>query len=243
MKTTTFLSGFLVLALLASSCTKDDHEIYPSASVTTTTMIPGSFDHLDVSDAFAVYVTFADAQETITIEANNNLHPYIIVENRGDRLSIGLDDRVDIKTGKAVLNIYVTAREIDKFTARGAVYMELMNPLYDDHVDIRLDGASVFSGVLHASMVDAELHGASVMLIDGTTIQLRIDATGASHMEGFGFMTRYLFARLSGASNIQLTVEDELVIEASGASSVIYRGAGIVTSSDLSGASTVVRVN
>ena len=243
MKTTSFFTGLLVLAVLASSCTKDDHEIYPTAAVTSATMTVNSFDHLDVSDAFAVYVTFADAPETVTIEANSNLHPYIIVEDRDDRLRIKLDDRINIKSGNAVLNVYITAPEIERFTARGAVYMELMNPLYDNDVDIHLDGASVFRGVLHASKVDAELHGASVMFADGTAANFRFDASGASHMEGFGFMTDELKADLSGASNMELTVHRELRVTASGASSVIYRGDGIVTSMNLSGASTVVRVN
>jgi hypothetical protein len=142
-----------------------------------------------------------------------------------------------------VLNVYISARYIDEFTAGGAVYMELMNPLHGKDIEIHLDGASFFRGFLYADEVEAELHGASGMEVNGSTGSFDIDASGASHMEGFGFMTVDLKAHLSGASNATLTVEDELKVTASGASSVLYRGNGVLVSQDLSGASTVVRVN
>jgi hypothetical protein len=243
MKTTTLFSALILLAGIFTSCTKDDHEVTPSGSVTTVTKSVYEFDKLEVSDAFAVYVTFSGVEAPVMIEANSNLQPYIIVENRGDRLYIGLDDRISINKGNAVLNVYITARNLDAITAGGAVYLELMNPLIADAVDIHLDGASVLRGTLHAGEIDAELHGASVMQVFGTAGDFHIDASGASHMEGFDFVTDDLKAHLDGASNIQLTVEDELKVSASGASSVIYRGNGVVVSQELSGASSIVQVN
>lgn len=243
MKTTTFISALVLLAGIFGSCSKDDHEVTPSGSVTTVTKSVYEFDKLEVSDAFAVFVTFSDLEAPVMIEANSNLQPYIIVENRGDRLYIGLDDRINIHKGNAILNVYVTARWLDAITAGGAVYIELMNPLVGDDLDIHLGGASVLRGTLYAGEIDAELHGASVMQVFGTASDFHIDASGASHMEGFGFVTDDLKAHLDGASNIQLTVEDELKVKASGASSVLYRGNGVVTSQELSGASSIVQVN
>lgn len=243
MKTTTFFSALILLAGIFTSCTKDDQNVTPSSSITTVTKSVYEFSQLEVSDAFAVYVTFSEVEAPVMIEANSNLQPYIIVENRGDRLYIGLDDRIDIKNGNAVLNVYVTARMLDAIYAGGAVYIELQNPLVGDAVDIHLDGASVLRGTLHAGEIDADLHGASVMIINGTTGEFLIDASGASHMEGFGFITQDLITDLDGACNIELTVDDELKVAASGASSVIYKGDGIVTSQELSGASSIVRVD
>lgn len=243
MKTTTFLTGLILLAGITTSCSKDDHSVTPSGSVTTVTKSVYEFEELEVSDAFAVFVAFSDADAPVVIEANSNLQPYVIVENHGDRLYIGLDDRINIHKGNAVLNVYITTRTLESITAGGAVYIELQNPLVADAVDIRLEGASVLSGTLHAGDIDAEVHGASAMMVNGTTGSFHIDASGASHMEGFGFMTHELKAHLSGASNLMLTVDDELKVNASGASSVVYRGNGVITSQELSGASTIVCAN
>ena len=245
MKTTILLSGLLLFAGLLTSCDKDDHDITPSSGISTVATSVGEFDQLHISNAFTAYVTFtdeSDAEERVLIEANNNLHPYIHVENRNGHLSIGIAPGINISKGNTVLKAYITAKKIDAFTAEGASYIELQNDIYDDAVNIELYGASLFRGTLHAGEVTSSIHGASAMLVDGTTVLFHIDATGASYMEGFGFLTGVLVTHLEGASAIALTVQDELDVTASGASNVRYKGDGVVVRQQLSGASSIVKL-
>jgi hypothetical protein len=246
MNTTTFLSGLLLFAGVLTSCDKDDHDVTPSNGMSTLTTSVGEFDQLYISNAFTAYVTFSDdsdAEERVLIEANSNLHPYIRVENHNGQLSIGIDNGINISKGNIVLKAYITAKRIDAFTAEGASSIELQNAFYDETVNIELYGASHFRGTLHAGEITSSIHGASAMLVDGTTVFFHIDATGASSMEGFGFLTGNLETHLEGASAIALTVKDELDVTASGASNVRYKGNGVVVRQQLSGASSIVNIN
>ena len=62
-------------------------------------------------------------------------------------------------------------------------------------------------------------------------------------MGDYDFQTDFLNANLSGGSSISLTVNQELSIEASGGSSVLYKGDGIIINEDLSDGSSIQHVN
>jgi len=243
MKSTNFLIGLIVLSFAISSCTKDEHRITPSANITSVYKDVNDFSSLDVSDAFNVYVTFSDAEEAMRIEANSNLHPYIQIKEQGGTLFISFDDHMNIRNGDAVLNVYVTARMINEFYASGATNIKLANELNTNTIDIVLTGASHFEGYMYADEITTTLYGVSGLSISGSSDSFQIDATGASFMEGFNFVTEKLEADLEGASNISLTVEQSLEVKASGASLVRYKGNGVVISQSLSGSSSITRVN
>jgi hypothetical protein len=100
--------------------------------------------------------------------------------------------------------------------------------------------AQAFStGNLQAVNVVADLSGASVMNISGSADIFEIEASGASVCKDYGFEVKKLEAQISGASNMSITVEDEINIEASGASSLKYKGNATIKSQNLSGASSI----
>jgi hypothetical protein len=63
--------------------------------------------------------------------------------------------------------------------------------------------------------------------------------SGASEFEGFDLKIDYCKAEISGAGEMEITVNKELEAEASGASSIKYRGDATVKKSDSSGASSI----
>jgi hypothetical protein len=72
---------------------------------------------------------------------------------------------------------------------------------------------------------------------------LQLELSGASEFEGFSLETENAFLNLSGASDCELFVNEILDIEASGASKIRYKGNPAKLITNLSGASSVERVN
>jgi len=56
-------------------------------------------------------------------------------------------------------------------------------------------------------------------------------------------LTTNLMAELSGGSSIILSVQDELDVTASGASTVFYKGNGVIVNQELSGGSEIVKTD
>jgi len=70
---------------------------------------------------------------------------------------------------------------------------------------------------------------------------LSVEASGASDFKGFDMTTNYCTAEASGASSVNITVNKELNAKASGASSVRFKGEGLIRDIKTSGSSNVTR--
>jgi len=230
------LAGFSVLM---NSC-EFNERVVPSGRVTTEEKDFSGYDKLDISHAFTVYVNFSETEESIEIEAEENLHEYIRVRKEGNVLYIGLENFVNI-WGNATLNAYITTRHIEEFTGSGASEFIINDPLVAGNVEIDLSGASYFSGDLETDNINIDLSGASEVELEGTTGTLDVTASGASEVKDYELTIEDLFIDLSGASEAFLTVNNEISVSASGASTLNYKGDAVIVDQHLSGASEVHR--
>lgn len=243
MKINAFALILISMSLFLFSCDCfNDENVMPSDKVTTEQYTFSDYDMIDASSAFTVYLSFSENEESIEIEANDNLHQYLDIKNENNTLNIGFKNNFNVR-GSATLNAYVKTKNISGYIASGASRFIVENPIEGDEISIYLSGASNFSSSLSTNRMFADLSGASDMQVSGTVNSLEIEASGASLVRDYGFETKSLIADLSGASNMQLTVKEEISIEASGASSLKYKGDAVITQQDLSGASTVRKMN
>jgi hypothetical protein len=81
------------------------------------------------------------------------------------------------------------------------------------------------------------------LTVSGSSNYFDIEASGASTCRDYGFEINDLHADISGASNLHLTVQNEIEVEASGASNLTYKGNGVIVYQNISGASSVRKIN
>ncbi len=241
MKTKSILIALLALSILTTSCNKND-DVKPSNNVTTIDKTISGYTQLSVSDPFKVYVTFSDTEEKIQIEANSNLQQYINVNKQGNQLVIDLDNNLEIN-GSSILNVYITTKTLDAFYATGASTIKLQNELYESNVSIKLSGACTLSGSLVVTELNADLEGASNLNLLGSASTVELEANGSSNMMDYGFETSNFKCDINGASNVYLTIQESMNIEASGGSNIYYKGNGVVNNQDLNGGSTIQKMD
>jgi len=232
---------FLCFSLFLFSCDAFDHDVIPTNKVTTIPATFSDYDGIDASSAFKVYLTISDEDESIEIEANDNLHQYIEVKKVNEILIIGIKNNISIK-GSSTLNAYITTKSVNSFMGSGASKFILNQGISEHDVSIHLSGASTFTGPVNSDKLVADLSGASSINLTGYTIDCILEASGASMVKDFGFTSELLNAELSGASKASLSVENEIIVEASGASVLHYKGDAVIVDQDLSGASSVVKM-
>lgn len=241
MKTKSILAVLFAVGVLFTSCKKND-DVTPSNNVTTVNKTITGYSQLNVSDPFKVYVTFSDTEESIQIEANQNLQQYITCEKKNNELVIYLDDNIDIK-GASTLIVYITTKQLDAFSAAGATTIQLQNELNGGNVTVELTGACSFSGTMNIDKLNASITGSSNLILTGSSNSIELDATGASDFTDFGFETNNLTCDLDGGCDVSVTVEQTLSVKATGASNVYYKGNGVVSSQNLNGGSTIQKIN
>ena len=242
MKITALYSGFFLLSLLFMGCEKETFHIVPSDQISTRSHDITSFNELYISDPFQVYVQFSDTEQELKIEANDNLHQIIEIEQVDGRLSIKLEDNINLGDNTPVLKVFLTASAFQRIKAQGATQVYLQNQWFGDQTEIILSGASYLEGTVTAEQLTAKINGASTLALRGSATLSETELEGTSEMTGLEFATSKLKATLSGGCNLTLTVHEELHITASGGSKVQYQGEGIVTYQKLSDSSEIIKL-
>ncbi len=235
MKVHGLLIVLIGLSLTFGSCEKS---VKPSDDVTTETRELSGFTSIDVSEAMEVDILFVPGTEQVVVEANSNLHQYVVTEVVGNKLSIHRKGNVKIKPG-ATIRVYVTASVLNELEVSGASNVEFVNQVQSNSLNLEISDASQFGGSCSSNQVSLKIDGASNVHMSGATQTLTADVSGASSLFDYDFISENLNIDLSGASSASLTVNGVLNVDASGASVLNYKGSGLIQDLKLSGSSTV----
>jgi hypothetical protein len=198
------------------------------------------FHGIRVSHAFDVYLSQSNEETVAVSAAETKFRDRIKVEVKSGILHVSYDNQGIWNTGNKKLKAYISFKNIDELEISGACDVVISGEIKANDLKIGMSGASDLKGKLDVKNLSVNLSGASDMTVTGgTATQLRIDASGASDFKGFDLITEVCDAEASGASDIKITVNKELSAQASGASSVHYKGEGVIKELKTSGASSV----
>ncbi|HEV3249577.1 MAG TPA: head GIN domain-containing protein [Puia sp.] len=198
------------------------------------------FHAIKVSNAIDLFLSQGD-EEAVAVSSNDTKYrDRIRTEVENGVLKIWLDrEGWSWDHGNKKLKAYVSCKTLDKLEASGASNILVNGVISGDRMELHLSGASDFKGSVKFNGLSIDQSGASDITINGSVGDLQIDASGASDTKGFDLITDNCSARVSGASDIKITVNKELNVHASGASSISYKGSAVIRDLKSSGASGI----
>ena len=205
----------------------------------------GAFHAIRVGNAFDVYISQGN-EDAIAISASKQEYKdKIITKVENGTLIIRFDEDKKFWKGltgeRTKLKAYISVKKLEYLDVGGACDVFIEDVISAEDLKIDLSGASDLKGKINAKKMTVSISGASDATITGNAADLQIDASGASDFKGYDLVTNYCTAKASGASSINITVNKELNANASGASSVRFKGEGLIRDIKTSGASNVSR--
>jgi len=203
------------------------------------------FHVIKISNAFTVYISQGN-EDAVAISASKaEYREKIITKVENGVLIIRFDDDKKFWKGwngdKTKLKAYISVKKIDRLDVSGACDVFFEEGISSEDLIVRLSGASDLKGKIDAKKLSFDISGASDATISGNAAELSVEASGASDFKGFDMTTNYCTAEASGASSVNITVNKELNAKASGASSVRFKGEGLIRDIKTSGSSNVTR--
>lgn len=227
----------------------NDNHITLSHKITTEKKAITNFDKLEVGEDFEVIIKFSDKAESVEIEANENLHDYIVVEKVGNTLKIdtksystgnyGKKNRGYEKGAKERLVAYITAKQLTEIEGEEDVTIELEDKLVGQSLKIDLDEDCVLEGHIEVQNLTVRLNEDSALDLEGSAQYMDLEANEDSLVKGYDFEVGDLNIELSGDSEAKLTVNGDIELRARGDSNFYYRGKGKITRQRLTGDSEV----
>ena len=199
-----------------------------------------NFSAITVSGEIDLYLSQGD-EDAVAVSASEPAYRDKIrtsVEN--NVLKIWFDGKGwNYNNSNKKLKAYVSFKDINKLSASGASDVHVNGSIKGNELAIHLTGASDFKGTVDINKLSLNQTGASDITISGKASTVSIEAVGASSVKGYTLETENCTVRATGASDIKITVNKALTVNATGASSVSYKGNGVVKEVHSSGASSI----
>jgi Putative auto-transporter adhesin, head GIN domain len=192
---------------------------------------------LDIAYGFDVGVTLGQP-EAVTVTYDDNL---------ADLLDVGVDNRtlrLQLKphgtiTNRPTLRAQVTVRRLQEVRVAGASAVDIAGPVQNPGLRLVVSGGSRVAADLGLDRADATVSGSSHLELTGTASTLKVDGSGASHLQLAQLNLQHLDIRLSGASHANVQADQTIAAQLSGASRLTYKGTPRFTKQDTSGSSTI----
>ncbi|GAB3555159.1 head GIN domain-containing protein [Spirosoma fluminis] len=226
-----YLASLSLLFFALTSCIREDVGPYQDGQQTYALT---NFNRLDMGSAFTITVVPGTTFNIIANGDRRNLDD-LDVYVRNSTLIAQYRNNRNRKYGTSFTITMPTLRGVSFSGASQSTIRGFSNL---DQLDIELTGASKGNFDIEAARTTMRLSGASVLRVDGESETLQADLSGASNLDAFNYPAQRADVEASGASKASLSVGSSLVVNASGASVVRYRGNPTVQQ-HVSGASKV----
>ncbi len=199
------------------------------------------FNSIEVSGAINLFLSQGTAEALAVSAGDDELISRIRTFVRDNVLHIEFDGKgLNWKNwSNNKIKAYVTFSSLKRIEAAGACNVKTVDQLKSNDLKIELSGASDLTADIAVENLVVTLSGASDCTLKGIAEKTSINANGASSAKAYDLKTNYAKIEASGASSIRITVNKELNARASGASSISYKGEGLIKDLSSSGAASI----
>ncbi|MCL1934355.1 MAG: DUF2807 domain-containing protein [Candidatus Azobacteroides sp.] len=190
----------------------------------TETRSVSGFTGIDASSAFDITVT-KGGTESLSIEADDEIMPYVRSEVKNGVLNLYLDNRDNFNRNMKnikILKASIVMKNLDKVALSGACKLTADDLFTPDKFKSDCSGASKMSINVNTGQLSIEASGASKIQIKANVSgNTELEVSGASKIQGELKATHVKFDS-SGTSSIELTGSAENIdIDTSGTASVM----------------------
>lgn len=179
-----------------------------------------SFDGIRVSTGIDVYLRQGN-KESITVEADENLHEYIITEVKGGTLHVYSD--ANIREAK-MKRVYVTIREVSSLKTSSAGDIIGETPLNGTDIELGASSAGNIRLEVYAKSLDVNISSSGDISLSGEAETLNADLSSAGNLEAYNMKVKEANVSASSAGDARISVSEKIIARASSAGDISYRG-------------------
>jgi hypothetical protein len=179
-----------------------------------------SFSGVKVSSGIDVYLKQGN-NESVTVEADENLHEYILTEVRNGVLNVYSEYNIRSAERKRV---YVTMKEVNsvRTTSAGDVIGE--SPINSDKLELSASSAGDIKLEVASKEIEIDISSSGDITLTGETDMLKADLSSAGDLNAYELKAREADISVSSAGDADIYVTERIRARASSAGDVNYKG-------------------
>jgi hypothetical protein len=208
----------LIVAALICSCT----HISGNGNIITEKRTVKEFDGVRTSGSIDIEVSNNPGQ-SVEIEADENIMPYIITETDGSLLDVHYKDGVSVMNVHA--KAYVSAPLIKKLSVRGSGNIESKNILrHDGFIETGIFGSGNISATVDAPDVKAEISGSGNLSLQGRCKNFEGSISGSGDLKCSDLLSENADVSIFGSGNAHIYSSVRLKASTTGSGDIYYKG-------------------
>lgn len=237
IKNSTFFFAAVSAAVLISGCNSLDC-VSGSGNQVTQTRDVDPFTAVEVGGAIKLVIK-QDSSQQLRIVADDNIQERIDTRVSGNTLSIEMDGNF-CETGP--VTVYASAKTFKGVSASGAVEVLSDGKISSDSFELDLSGASKVMLDLNTGEMRTDASGSTEVKLKGQARSHKIELSGAGEVNALDFVVGDYQIRTSGSSDLRINALNNLDVESSGSSEISYRGNPKNVSNRNSGSSSLNKI-
>jgi len=179
------------------------------------------FDGVKVSSGIDVYLSQGD-KESVTVEADENLHEYILTEVKDGILRV-YSDNINIRHAE-MERVYVTIKDVRSLRTTSAGDIIGETPIKCGDIELNSSSAGNIKLELYAKKVNLDISSAGDIKLNGEGEFLRADLSSAGDLNAYDFKVKEADVSVSSAGNADINTSEKLTARASSAGDINYKG-------------------
>lgn len=199
-----------------------------------------NFNSISIAGPFHVQIKQGNSHQ-VSVRGNKKEINRLEIEENGGELTISSEDRtISFFEDREPVLIMITVPNLRNLELTGAIKADVLG-INTDELDLELSGATKAAIQVRAKTVRADIAGASSTRFTGTTNRFEVDAAGACKINADQLRASDVIIEAAGVTKANVYATASLNADASGASSITYKGNPATTQINAGGASKVQR--
>ena len=232
---------FLIVAVVFfSSCRFVTGErIRGNGNVRTETRSPGSFRSVASHGSFDVFVS--SGEQTVKIEAEENLLPYIETYVEGYTLHVGTKDNYWLRPGRKV-KIFVSSPDYESIRSYGSGDIIGESKIKSSSkLELGVNGSANIKMDIDAPEINTETNGSGDIFLKGETKSFEGEIHGSGNIKALDLRSNDATIKIYGSGDADVFVNGKLDVHVAGSGDVNYKGNAQISSS-IAGSGRVKKV-
>ena len=178
------------------------------------------FSRVKVSSGIDLYIKQGNKTE-LTVEADENLHDYIVTEVRGDQLKIYVDG--NIWRAKA-RKVYLTVTSIEELKATSGSDVFSQGVIKAEDLDLSTSSGADMRIEIDAYNVTTHSSSGSDLRVTGKANTHETSASSGSSINAYGLESKDVTAKVSSGADIGVFASESINARASSGGDIRYKG-------------------
>jgi hypothetical protein len=179
-----------------------------------------NFNGINCSTGIDVYLK-QGSNESISVEADENLQEYILTEVRGGVLHVYTE--VSIREAEKK-RVYVTMKDITSVRTSSAGDIKGESPIKCDKLELSASSAGDIKLDVTAKEINIDISSSGDITLTGSTDILEADLSSAGDLNAYDLTAREANVSASSAGDADVNVTEKITARSSSAGDINYRG-------------------